>query len=152
MPKTHTELLILAMDIGSSSTRTALFDDKARRLSETMASVPYLLRYTSDGGAELSPLVLRRAAQRCLVETSRKHRASPALGNTPVAAIAASSLWHAVLGLDRHGRPITPIFTWADSRAHRLYASGHILAGQDLVAQTDTTKISPADLELVISG
>jgi len=117
MPKTRAELLILAMDIGSSSTRTALFNDKARRLSETMASVPYLLRYTSDGGAELSPFVLRRAAQRCLAETLRKHHASPALGKSPVAAIAASSLWHAVLGLDRHGRPITPIFTWADSRA-----------------------------------
>jgi gluconokinase len=117
MRNSRAELLILAIDIGSSSTRTALFDHKARRLPETTVSVQYSVKYTSEGGAELSPFILRRAAARCLAETLRKHRASPALRKIPVAAIGGSSLWHALLGLDRHSRPITPIFTWADSRA-----------------------------------
>jgi gluconokinase len=117
MRKSRAELLILGIDMGSSSTRTALFDHKARRLPETGASVSYGVRYTSDGGAELSPFILRRAAARCLAETLRKHRASPAFRKIPVAAIGGSSLWHALLGLDRHSRPVTPIFTWADSRA-----------------------------------
>jgi gluconokinase len=116
MGTARAELLILAFDIGSSSTRTAIFDEKARLYSETAARVSYLLRYTPEGGAELSPLILQRAAERCLAETLRKHRASR-LRKIPVAALAASSLWHALLGLDRHGRPVTPILTWADSRA-----------------------------------
>lgn len=117
MRTSHAELLVLAMDIGSSSTRTALFDHKARQLHETGARVEYSLRYTSDGGAELAPLILRRAVERCLIETLRQHRVSPSLRRVPIAAIGGSSLWHALLGLDRNLRPITPIFTWADSRA-----------------------------------
>jgi gluconokinase len=108
--------LILAFDIGSSSTRTALFDEKGRRDLETAVSIPYRVRYTSDGGAELSPFILRWAAKQCLAKTLHKHRTSP-LRRVPVATIAASSLWHALLGLDRDARPITAIFTWADSRA-----------------------------------
>lgn len=117
MRNSRAELLVLAMDIGSSSTRSALFDHKARQLPETGARVEYSLRYTSDGGAELAPLILQRAAERCLAETLRQHRASLSLRKIPIAAIGGSSLWHALLGLDRHLRPITPIFTWADSRA-----------------------------------
>jgi gluconokinase len=109
-------LLILAFDVGSSSTRTSLFDERGHRYKETAASVSYNLRYTSDGGAEISPLLLRRAAERCLAETLQKRSAS-ALRKMPITAAAASSFWHALLGLDRHGRPITPVFTWADSRA-----------------------------------
>src|SRR6266550_9368964 len=93
------EQLILAFDIGSSSTRTAIFDEKGRLYPGTVASVPYLLRYTSDGGAEISPFILRRAAEECLAETVRKYRAS-SLRKVPIVAVAASSLWHALLGLD----------------------------------------------------
>ena len=117
MRKRRAELLILAMDIGSSSTRAALFDDKARRLAHTAAAIPYSLRYTSGGGAELSPFVLQRALERCRAEVLRRQAGSSSLRHTPIAAIAASSMWHALLGLNKTGRPVTPIFTWADSRA-----------------------------------
>jgi gluconokinase len=33
--------------------------------------------------------------------------------------IGVSCFWHSLLGLDKSGRPITPIYTWADSRCHR---------------------------------
>jgi gluconokinase len=116
MRNARANLFILAFDIGSSSTRTAVFDEKARCIRQTAASIPYGVRYTPDGGAELSPFLLRRAAKRCLGETLRKHGTSE-LCRMPVTTIAASSLWHALIGLDRHARPITPVFTWADSRA-----------------------------------
>jgi gluconokinase len=116
MPSARRKLLVLAIDIGSSSTRAALFDDKARRLPKTSASVQYSVRYSSDGGAELSPFILRRAAAQCLAATL-KHRASSSLRKIPITAIGGSAFWHGLLGLDRHSRPITPVFTWADSRA-----------------------------------
>lgn len=111
------ELFVLAIDIGTSSTRTALFDDKARRLAKTSASEQYAVRYTLDGGAELSPFILRRAAANCCAKTIRACRASRSLKNIPIAAEGGSAFWHGLLGLDRQSRPITPIFTWADSRA-----------------------------------
>jgi gluconokinase len=110
------ELLVLAMDIGSSSTRTALFDEKGRLFAKTSGSRGYAVRYTEDGGAELSPAVLRRASANCLQETARAWRASPALRKVPIVAVGASAFWHSLLGLDRKGRAITPVYTWADSR------------------------------------
>lgn len=117
MTRADSDDLVLAIDIGTSSTRTALFDARARRLPGTNASEQYSLRYTSDGGAELSPLVLRSAVARCYAKTLRAFRASRLLRKKRIAAVGGSALWHALLGLDREMRPITPIFTWADSRA-----------------------------------
>jgi gluconokinase len=116
MRSARAKLLVLAFDVGSSSTRTALFDDHGRQHRETAASVSYHVGYSSDGGAELSPFKLRQAAERCFRETLRRHSASP-LRKVPLRTIAASSFWHSLVGLDQQARPITPIFTWADSRA-----------------------------------
>ncbi|MDP9003362.1 MAG: FGGY family carbohydrate kinase, partial [Verrucomicrobiota bacterium] len=115
MPR-RPELLILAMDFGSSSTRSALFDEKGRMVTGTGASREYVVSYSADGGAELSPLTLLRAASRCLRRTLPARRASPSLRKIPIAALGASAFWHSLLGLDRAGRPITPVYTWADSR------------------------------------
>ena len=113
------ELLVLAMDIGSSSTRSALFDEKGRMLPKTSASREYAVAYTADGGAELSPALLHRAAAGCLRMTLQARRASPALRKIPIAGFGASAFWHSLLGLDRKGGPITPVYTWADSRCTR---------------------------------
>ena len=34
-----------------------------------------------------------------------------------IRAVATSTFWHGMLGVDAHGRPTTPVFTWADRRA-----------------------------------
>jgi gluconokinase len=117
MRNSRAKSLALAIDIGSSSTRTALFDQSGRRLALTNASEHYSIRYTSDGGADLSPLILRRAAKHCISVTLRNWRDSRTLGRVPISAVGGSAFWHGLLGLDRQGRPITPVFTWADSRA-----------------------------------
>ncbi|MEY2520375.1 MAG: gluconokinase [Verrucomicrobiota bacterium] len=104
------------MDIGSSSTRSAFFDEKGRVLPMTHASREYAVHYSADGGAELSPALLRRAVQACLRETLRARRDASVLRNVPIVAAGGSAFWHSLLGLDQKGRPITPVFTWADSR------------------------------------
>jgi gluconokinase len=116
MPRTAAELLILAMDIGTSSTRSALFDQSGRRIATTSASEKYAARYTSAGGAEIKPETLRRAATACLRQTLAARLRSTALRRVPIAAITGSGFWHSLLGLDKQGRPLTPIFTWADAR------------------------------------
>jgi gluconokinase len=109
--------LVLAIDIGSSSTRTALFDEQARRLPNTSANEQYSVRYSANGGAELSPSILLRAARHCYGQTLRQYRVSRTLKEIPITTIGCSAFWHGLLGLDRRLRPITPVFTWADSRA-----------------------------------
>jgi gluconokinase len=116
MRRRKPEFLVLAMDIGSSSTRSALFDEAGRVLTNTMASREYAVNYTTDGGAELSPSVLLCASKFCLQKTLRIRRSTASLRKIPIAAIGGSAFWHSLLGLDGKGRPLTPVFTWADSR------------------------------------
>ena len=111
------DFLVLAFDLGSSSVRSALFDDRGKMVAATLSQRRYAIRYTADGGAELSPQVLRRAAAGCVSETLRQRSRSASLRNVPLRAVSGCSFWHSLLGLDRQGVPVTPVFTWADSRS-----------------------------------
>lgn len=112
------DFLVLAIDIGSSSVRSAIFDDRARVVKETSAKREYAIHYGADGSAELSPQQLYRAAKSCLAETLEHWRATPATRRIPIRAVSGSSFWHSLLALDRAGRPITPVLTWADARSN----------------------------------
>jgi len=109
--------LVLTIDIGSSSLRTALFSQTGARILQSSATRQYSVTYTADGGAELEPEALLRAARSCLRETLNVHAQINSLRNIPIVAVCGSAIWHSMLGLDRRGQPSTAIFTWADSRS-----------------------------------
>src|SRR5215212_5299711 len=117
MSKGGREFLVLAMDIGTSSSRAALFDNHGRRLRQTSAAEQYAVRYGPDGRAELSPRELFCAVTRARDQTMRAHRSSRKINRLPIKAVTGSALWHGLLGLNRRHQPVTPVFTWADSRA-----------------------------------
>ncbi len=108
--------LILAIDIGTSSTRTAFFDLCGERMTGTSAQQAYPLITSADGGAEIDPPVLLGAVLHCLEQTVRAFRADPLLRGRPIAGIGVSCFWHSLIGCDARGSAITRIFTWADSR------------------------------------
>lgn len=108
--------LILALDIGTSSLRTALFDRQAQRIVPTTAQCQYSLDYPKDGGAELSPRKLRTAARNCLSQTLGSYRDSASLASQPIIAVGGSCFWHSLMGVDDRRKAVTPIYTWADSR------------------------------------
>lgn len=110
MARRQAEFVILALDIGSSSSRAALFDAAGRVITASHARVRYSIRYTPDGGAELSPVRLRAAVRGCVRDAQRQ-------ANAQIAAITGCGFWHSLLGLDRTGAPTTPILMWADSRS-----------------------------------
>jgi gluconokinase len=105
---------ILALDLGTSSTRAALYDGTGKRLLSTTAQVAYPLITGPDGRAELDPAVLEKAVARAIAKTLRAWQGKGAVA--PLAGIGVSCFWHSLLGLDAKGRPLTPIYTWADSR------------------------------------
>jgi gluconokinase len=110
------DFFVLAFDVGTSSLRTALFDPLARRVAGSTPQTEYHLNYGEDGRAELSGRTLLAAARACLAATLRAYRSLPAAGRVPIRGIGMSAFWHSLLGLDAQGRPVTPIYTWADSR------------------------------------
>jgi gluconokinase len=111
----------LAIDIGTSSTRSAIYDARGERLLETTAQVAYPLVSGADGRAELRSEDLRHAVETVLEKTFSAWRKAKARG--PIASIGVSCFWHSLLGLDARGREITPIYTWADSRCREAAAS-----------------------------
>jgi gluconokinase len=105
---------VLALDIGTSSTRSAIYDAKGHRIMATTAQFSYPLITGQDGRAELRPDDIQRAVAKAFAGTFAAWRKmkTPA----PITAIGVSCFWHSLLGLDATGRAITPIYTWADSR------------------------------------
>ena len=97
---------VLALDVGSSSVRARVFDERAREL-EGAARRAYEPRHGRDGSAELDADELVLASQAVLEEA-----AGGAHG-----ALAISSFWHSLLLLDAGGRPLTPVLLWEDRRA-----------------------------------
>jgi gluconokinase len=108
--------LILALDFGTSSSRTALFDSAGKRLAGTTAQQTYPLLTSADGGAELEPGVLLSAVRRCLEQTMQYYRADATLRGQPIVGIGVSCFWHSLVGCDAKGAALTNIITWADAR------------------------------------
>jgi gluconokinase len=99
---------VLVLDIGSSSVRSSLGDERGDAHGEA-AQLEHQARAAPDGTAELDPEALFELVAQAL---------DAAMEKTPdVEAVAISTLWHALLGLDDDGHPLTPIYSWADRRA-----------------------------------
>jgi gluconokinase len=109
MSRRSIEPVVLAIDIGTSSVRTALFDGNAEPIPRSNAGQIYRVRHSAEHAAELDPQVLLGATRKCLRQTRR-------LAKNPVNAVGGSGFWHSLLGVNRAGKPLTPIFTWADAR------------------------------------
>lgn len=99
---------VLAIDMGTSSVRAALFDVRGKRVPGTMAQRVYVLKTDSTGRAELDPFELLRQTKACIKSATQ--------GWNAVSAVGVSCFWHSLLGVDADGNPLTPIYTWADSR------------------------------------
>lgn len=103
---------ILALDIGTTSTRALLFDDQGRALPDCIAQVANQLQTTADGGATFDPNhlfenVVAAIDQVLVMAGPRAER---------IAAVAGDTFVSNVLGVSTAGDPVTPIFTYADTR------------------------------------
>ena len=100
--------VVVALDLGTSSVRAALFDLRGQRVPDSMEQRTYPLMTDTDGRAELDPGTLLAEAKACLA----------GLGEAGATAVGAgvSCFWHSLLGTDAKGNALTPVYTWADSR------------------------------------
>lgn len=111
--------LILALDIGTSSVRAALYDSAANVLPETMVKNERQLTQTEDGGAEIDALEAFAQVERAIDDVLKK------AGNLSgeIEYTAASSFWHSLVGIDKNGEPTTRVFGWADTRSRKYVQS-----------------------------
>jgi gluconokinase len=108
--------LILALDLGTSSTRTALFDARGQRLLHTTGQQSYPLIIEPAGAAELDPHLMKEALMHCLRRTMQQYRTDRSLAGQPIVGAGISCAWHGVMGTDAKGKPLTRYVTWADAR------------------------------------
>ena len=105
--------MVLAIDIGTSGLRVFLFDGRARPIAHCIAHADRPLRISADGEATVDADERVRAACATIdvVLAKAGRRASE------IAAVAVSTFWHSLMGVDAAGRPTTRVLTWADTRA-----------------------------------
>lgn len=108
--------LFLAIDIGTSSSRTALFDELGQRITGSTSQQSYPLNTDAEGAATMDAKELLKAIKRCLGATLAYRGADRRLKDRPIIGLGVSCFWHSLLGTDDSGSPLTQIFTWADSR------------------------------------
>jgi len=105
--------ILLALDIGSSGVRAALFDEQGLEIDG--ASVRFGYGPTSFDFATFdADTLLERVAQ-----TIDELFATFTSSSARIELIAVSCFWHSLLGVDAAGCATTPVFGWAHSRAVR---------------------------------
>jgi gluconokinase len=102
---------VLSVDLGSSSVRAELYDGAGTRVEDSETQLGYELAYAPDGGVTKDADELLELAARAI------DGALSDAGDVVISGVAMSTFWHSVLGLDREGRPTTPVLYWADRRA-----------------------------------
>lgn len=104
--------LVLALDIGTSSVRAAVYDAAGDVLPATMVKNERLIRTTDDGGAEID--ADEAVAQVFAAIDEALGRSEDLIERIGYAAM--SCFWHSLVGADDAGRATTPVFTWAEKR------------------------------------
>lgn len=119
--------VVLALDIGSSSTRAIPFDAQAVALTECAATRTHTIAVASDGSATLDPERLVVNAVECVAEAIGKlGKEAPSLR-----AVGISIFMHSWLGVDAEGHPTTPVLMWSDTRSSAEVAQIHREFGGD---------------------
>ena len=103
---------ILALDIGTSSVRAALYDYRGNVLPETMVKNERVVAMTDDGGAEIDAEEAIAQVIEAIDDVLEKNDALL----EQIEYVAASCFWHSLVGIDAEGRATTPVYTWAETR------------------------------------
>jgi gluconokinase len=104
---------VLAIDMGTSSTRAIVFDRRGRQVQATETQNPYDMITTPDGGVELDPAMLLAYTARAVDGTLAKARQH----GLTISLVGVACFWHSLIGLDATLRPLSPVYMWGDTRS-----------------------------------
>jgi gluconokinase len=104
--------LVLALDLGTSSTRAILFDRQGRMVGGGLARRAVDLETKPDGTAVIDADILAEQTWQCIdevLEKAGKHA-------DKIAAVGCSTFVSNLVGVDGSGHAVTPLMTYADTR------------------------------------
>ena len=105
---------IVALDVGTSSTRAVLVDRNGNTLPHVLTQHPYQRTMSSEGEVSVDPDVLLEIVARTVDDAL--NMAGPLAQH--IEAVAVDTFWHSLMGVDADNRPLTPLILWEDTRAH----------------------------------
>lgn len=112
-----TRSIVLAIDVGTSSVRAALYDGAAQPITNTLVKIEWSFETTPEEGAEIhAEYAFERvtAAIDAVLKNAEETKGE-------IGAVAISAFWHSLVGVDGRGKPTTPILGWPDTRS-RAYS------------------------------
>ncbi len=109
---------ILSLDVGTSSTRTLLFDATGSTVPSVHAQRPYKLTVTDDGEVSVDADALVDIVAQTISDALR----SASSMAQQIGAVAIDTFWHSLLGVDESNNPLTPVITWEDTRPFSVVA------------------------------
>jgi gluconokinase len=104
---------VLAVDIGSSSVKAGLFDSQARSVASVEATVSHAQTVASDGTSEEDADQIRRATESAIDTVLAK--AADLVSE--IIGVGFDCMSSTVLGVDKNGNALTPVYTYADTRS-----------------------------------
>src|SRR6516162_8618905 len=105
---------ILALDVGTSSTRALVFDATGSALPNILSQRTYKLTLSNEGEVSVDPDALVAVVAQTIDDVL-------AMAGPPakhIGAVAIDTFWHGLMGVDAGNHPLTPLILWEDTRPH----------------------------------
>lgn len=103
--------LLLAIDVGTQSTRALIFDLQGNLLFKTKIPLP-VYNAPKPGWAELEP----QRFWESLCQACQRLWATPGVEKDQIAGVAITTQRNVLINLDRQGSPLRPAIHWSDQR------------------------------------
>ncbi|WP_431473079.1 FGGY family carbohydrate kinase [Ornithinimicrobium sp. W1665] len=126
--------LVLALDVGSTASRGAVYDAHGRPVGKR-AKVAHSFTTAPDGTSEIDPDQIVEEV------TTLLDQLVEALDDTPVAGVALDTFASSMVVVDEDGRPLTPCFTYADSRCADHVAALRVELDEEALQQRTGTRV-----------
>lgn len=127
---------VLTIDIGTSSVRAILFDATGHVVDEMVAQESHQMATTPDGGAVFDA----DSVLECTAAVVDQVMAQAGETAAEIVAVSVDTLVGNVLGVNAAGKPLTPVYTYADTRnAHAAQALRAELGKDGAAAAHDRT-------------
>lgn len=121
---------LLAVDVGTSSCRAVLYTSELKEMG--WASQSYDLLTPEPGYAEQDPDTIFHA----LLQVIRKCVEQAAVDKHSITTMSWGTVMHSMIALDSQKRPLTKVWTWADTRSVSQAAALESSFGMDFYERT----------------
>ena len=105
---------LIVVDIGTSSIKTSIFDLNGKILPQFSVEIPHSITSKNDGTSEQDPELLRSIVEDSIDLVLEKSQGF--IKN--IIGVGFDSMASTLVGIDKDGNAITPIYTYADTRSN----------------------------------